>query len=499
MRATVPGVSFHRSELTESDVCVVGAGAAGLYAALCASRAGARVTLASATHLAESSSYWAQGGLAAALSDDDSPERHLADTVAAGRGMVRPSAAEVLCAEAAEAVNDLTSLGVRFDRDPGGAFALALEGGHSARRILHAGGAATGRHLLRRLSELVAEDGRIRVIEGCRAVALPTAGGRCAGVRLADGRTIVASAVVMATGGAAALWARTTNPAGATGGGLLLAYRAGAALADLEMMQFHPTAVVGANGADGFLVTEAVRGEGARLLNAAGSRFVDELAPRDEVARAIHREMRTTGASAAYLDMRAVDAARFPNVVRALRHAGLDPAHELVPVAPAAHYMMGGIATDLDGRSTVAGLYAVGECACTGLHGANRLASNSLSECFVFGARAARAAVSEERLARDAIADAAQWISGHEDSSPPSAGSRLALWRAAGLEREAAGLIELARDPHPLVRLIAQCALMREESRGAHRRVDFPSREPGLDQRHVVVRVAASPAWELWR
>ncbi len=261
---TVPLVKF-----LETDVCVVGAGAAGLYTALRASREGARVTLVSATALAESSSYWAQGGLAAALADDDSPELHLADTIAAGRGMVRVSAARVLCDEAARAVDDLTSLGMRFDRDASGAFALGLEGGHSARRILHAGGAATGRRLLGTLSGLVAEEDRIEVLEGRRAMALLTAENRCVGVRLDDGRAIVAAAVVMATGGAAALWARTTNPPGATGEGLLLAHAAGAALADLEMMQFHPTAVVAKNGPDGFLVTEAVRGEGALLLDSA--------------------------------------------------------------------------------------------------------------------------------------------------------------------------------------------------------------------------------------
>jgi L-aspartate oxidase len=476
---------------------VVGAGAAGLYTALRASREGAHVTLASATTLAESSSYWAQGGLAAALSDQDSPDLHLADTVAAGRGMVRLSAARVLCAEAAAAVDDLTSLGIRFDRDPRGGFALALEGGHSTRRILHADGAATGRRLLGTLSTLVARDPRIDVLEARRAVELLTTDGRCAGVRLDDGHVIFAAAVVMATGGAAALWARTTNPPSATGGGLLLAHAAGAALADLEMMQFHPTAVVAANGSDGFLVSEAVRGEGARLLNSGGSRFVDELAPRDEVARAIQHQMVSTRARSAYLDMREVDPAHFPNVVGALRAAGIDPARDLVPVAPAAHYMMGGIATDLDGRTTVPGLYAVGECACTGLHGANRLASNSLSECFVFGARAARAAAGEPPIARK-MPEAAAGSPPARAPAPPHQDSRLALWRAAGLEREASGLRDLAGDPHPLVRLIAACALTRRESRGAHRRVDFPARDPGLDDQHVTVRQGSVPGWELW-
>lgn len=478
---------------------MVGAGAAGLYTALCATRAGARVTLVSATTLAESSSYWAQGGLAAALSEEDSPELHLADTIAAGRGMVRVSAARVLCTEASGAVEDLASLGVHFDRDAGGGFSLGLEGGHSTRRILHADGAATGRRLLSTLSNLVARDHRIDVLEGRRAVELLTVGGRCAGVWLDDGGVTLAAATVLATGGAAALWARTTNPPGATGDGLLLAHAAGAVLADLEMMQFHPTAFVAADGDDGLLVTEAIRGEGARLLDADGTRFVDELAPRDEVARAINRQMLATGARAAYLDMRAVDPTHFPTVVRALRDAGIDPVRELVPVAPAAHYMMGGIATDLDGRASVPGLYAVGECACTGLHGANRLASNSLSECFVFGARAARAATAEPRPATRALQAVAERTA--TTRAPPHAtqASRLALWRSAGLERDDAGLLELTHDPHPLVRLIGDCALARTESRGAHRRVDFPARDRGLDNRHVTVRKGCEPAWEVWR
>lgn len=258
---------------------MVGAGAAGLYTALRAAREGASVTLVSATPLAESSSWWAQGGLAAALSAQDSPELHLRDTVIAGRDAVRESAARVLCEEAPEAVRDLMRLGVRFDADHDGRLALGLEGGHSTRRIVHAGGAATGRRLVRQLSAVVAEHPAIDVLEGRRVIQLLSDGERCVGVRLEDGDVIASGATVLATGGAAALWARSTNPSVAVGGGLLLAFAAGAALADLELLQFHPTAVVGANGADGFLVTEAVRGEGALLLDARGERFVNELAP----------------------------------------------------------------------------------------------------------------------------------------------------------------------------------------------------------------------------
>jgi len=481
------------------QLIVVGAGAAGLYAALCASRAGARVALVSATALAESSSYWAQGGLAAALAADDSPERHLADTIAAGRGAVRESAARVLCEEAPQAVADLSALGVSFDADRHGRLALGLEGGHGARRVVHAGGAATGRRIIRQLSAKVAEDEAIEVLEGRPVTRLLTREGRCIGVGLADGATIAAPGTILATGGAAALWARTTNPAGATGSGLLLAHHAGAALADLELMQFHPTAVVASDGADGFLVTEAIRGEGAHLLDARGNRFVDELAPRDEVARAVQELITSTGATSVGLDMRHVDPALFPNVVTALRRAGIDPERELIPVAPAAHYMMGGIATDLDGRASLSGLYAVGECSCTGLHGANRLASNSLTECFVFGARAARAALGEPAPVPGGGPERRRSGSDGSTKPPPlSPESRQALWRHAGLVREGNGLRELLGDPHPLVRLVAAAALARTESRGAHLRRDFPNADPSFDGRHVTLVAGEQPALQKW-
>jgi L-aspartate oxidase len=479
-----------------SQVAVIGAGAAGLYTALCAARQGVAVTLISATPLAGASSYWAQGGLAAALADGDSPELHLRDTIVAGRGSVRESAAQVLVAEAPQAVADLLELGVSFDRERTGELSLGLEGGHSQRRIVHAGGAATGRRIIRQLSAVAAQEPRITIVERRAVIRILTdADGRVAALRLAGGDTIEVPAAVLATGGAAAMWARTTNPAGATGGGLVLAHDAGARLADLELMQFHPTAVVGDNGADGFLVTEAVRGEGAHLLDADGERFVDELAPRDEVARAVQQRIDAAGGRPVGLDMRHVDPALFPNVVGALKRAGIDPEHQLVPVAPAAHYMMGGIATDLHGRASVSGLYAVGECSCTGLHGANRLASNSLSECFVFGARAARAAIEDGQ--RDASRGPV--TEGAPLPRPElTQASRDALWQYAGLERRAEGLSKLLDDEHPLVRLIARGALARQESRGAHQRTDFPALDPGMDRRHVTLAQDEEPVVQTW-
>jgi L-aspartate oxidase len=476
----------------EADVVVVGAGGAGLYTTLAAAHLGARVVLISATPLAQTASYWAQGGIAAALAVDDSPELHLDDTDRAGRGLVRPSAARVLVREAPHAVAELERLGVRFDADRHGNLSLGLEGGHSRRRVVHAGGSATGRRVVRQLSALVVEHENVQVLEGARAARLWMAEGRCAGVVCEDGRAVRSRAVVLATGGTAALWSRTTNPPGSLGIGLQLAREADAALADVELMQFHPTAVTGIKGREGFLVTEAIRGEGATLLDEAGERFVDELAPRDEVSRAIWERMQAVGRPSVHLDMRSIDPALFPNVVGALREAGLDPVRELVPVAPAAHYGMGGVVADLDGGTTVPGLYAVGETACTGLHGANRLASNSLSECFVFGARAAQAALSEPVVA------AGEPPPGRVVQAP-SRELRKALWRDAGMVRDADGLRRLLDAPHDLVRLIAAHALLREETRGAHVRTDFPATDAALERRHTVTAAGADgPAFELW-
>ncbi|HEX5620945.1 MAG TPA: FAD-dependent oxidoreductase [Solirubrobacteraceae bacterium] len=469
-----------------SDLVVVGAGAAGLFACLSAADEGARVTLVSARPLAETASYWAQGGLAAALTVEDSPEQHLEDTIAAGRNLVRRSAAEVLTQEAPARFRDLEQLGVRFDADRYGNVALGLEGGHSRRRVVHAGGSATGRRILRQLSADVAENPRIDILEGARAASLITTDGSATGVLLEDGRAIEARGTILATGGAAALWSRTTNPPGSFGSGLLLARAAGAALADLEFVQFHPTAVVGVPGREGFLITEAIRGEGATLHDAHGERFTDELAPRDAVARAIFRTLQAQQTASVSLDMRQIDPARFPNVVAALRDAGLDPATELVPVAPASHYVMGGIVTDLDGQSEVPGLYAVGECACTGLHGANRLASNSLSECFVFGRRAALHALQQPHRAGAADPAPAEPV-----APAPTRETRKAMWRHAGLERDADGLQPLLDDPHPLARLVAAAALFREETRGAHARADFPDLDPAMNEHHTVLENGA--------
>jgi L-aspartate oxidase len=445
----------------------------------------------SRTPLSLSASYWAQGGLAAALEPGDSPARHAADTIAAGRGLCRPSAVHALVEEAAEAVRRLQERGVVFDLNGSGELALGLEGGHTRRRIVHAGGSQTGHEITSKLAARVAEQPRIAVRERTSALALWSDGRRCHGV-VTDSESIAASATVMATGGAAALWRRTTNPWGAIGAGPVLAAAAGADLADLEFCQFHPTALqLPGTEFDGRLITEAVRGEGATLLDARGRRFTDELAPRDAVTAAILDRMAADGVDSVGLDLRGIDQERFPNVFELLAEAGFDPA-EPVPVSPAAHYTMGGIAVGLDARSSVPGLYAVGECSCTGLHGANRLASNSLSECFVFGSRAARAALEDAAPSQPpALPD---WR-----FDPPTEVTRDAVWRLAGPMRRPDELKELLHHPYPLARAIAAAALEREESRGGHLRVDFPRLDPELDGVHIILGPDGGARREIWR
>ena len=470
---------------------MVGGGAAGLWSALRAAELGARVCLVSRTPLSQSASYWAQGGLAAALEPDDSPDRHAADTIAAGRGLCRTAAVRVLVEEAPAMVRDLVARGVVFDVDHEGRLALGLEGGHTHRRIVHAGGSATGAELTSKLAAMVAAEERIEVMERASALALWSDGERCHGV-ITDTGPVAATATILATGGAAALWRRTTNPRGAIGAGPVLASLAGADLADLEFCQFHPTALaLPGTSHDGVLITEAIRGEGAKLLGADGERFTDELAPRDAVTAAILEQMRLDGTAAVELDLREIDPARFPNVFASLAKAGLDPHARPVPVSPAAHYTMGGIVVDVDGRSSLPGLYAVGECSCTGLHGANRLASNSLSECFVFGNRAAAAAIGEEPAA--SRPEPPEWR-----FEPPSDQTRDAVWRYAGPMRNPDDLARLISSPYPLARAIGASAMDRRESRGGHLRRDCPETDPALDGVHVIVGPDGSVREEQW-
>lgn len=478
------------------NTLVVGAGAAGLWCALHAAGRGP-VTIVAPDPAGGSATALAQGGIAAALTEGDDPEAHAADTVAAGAGLSDPEAVRILTTEAPQAIGELRDRGMVFDA--GGA--PTLEGGHSARRVLHAGGDATGARLLTALLHVVLPHPRIFWVDG-RAAAFLVDGRSVRGVRTDSGETVESDRVVLATGGATGIYGRRTGPDRATGEGVALAWDSGAALADLEFVQFHPTGL-DVPGRPARLLTEALRGEGALLVDADGNRFMDqldpraELAPRDVVARAIAGVRVRTGRPV-YLDARAIldVESRFPTAAATCREVGLDLARDLVPVAPAAHYFMGGVLTDVWSRTTVPGLLACGEVACTGVHGANRLASNSLLEALVFGRRAA--------LAEDGpvlVLPPGEPFT----PLPPGAGQPLHEVRALAdahlgvvrngpdLRAAASALATPGGDGgHPssslVAWLMANAALRREESRGGHFRVDWPEPRSTWRVRQAVSR-----------
>jgi len=517
-----------------ADFVIIGSGIAGLRAAVDLATAGDVVLLTKADPT-ESNTGYAQGGIAAAVGADDHPDVHFADTMAAGDGLCAADAVRVLVDEGPRYVRELIDWGARFDRTPSGDIALAREAAHAVRRVLHAAD-ATGREIGRALWVKARRAGRLEILNHARAVALTVEDGACTGARYVvpgdagePGGEVRARAVLLATGGAGQVFSDTTNPAIATGDGVCLAWEAGARIADMEFVQFHPTAL-NVPGTPRVLLSEALRGEGARLVNFQGERFTardepaGDLAPRDRVSRAIVREVARTG-HPVFLSLQHLDAAtvhaRFPTASEACRAVGLDLARDRIPVGPAAHYIMGGVETDLWGRTTVPGLFAAGEVACTGVHGANRLASNSLLEGLVYGARAA-SAMQQPPRAGAMHGEVRDWTATPETSAAPAAagagtcdeaGIRRLMWDAVGLERDRAGLeraietLAVARaalDVRPGATrahadwrfgslatvgwLIARAALRRTESRGGHFRSDFPSRDDVHWSAHIVER-----------
>ncbi|CAL9496459.1 L-aspartate oxidase [Streptomyces sp. NPDC003090] len=530
----------------DADVVVVGSGVAGLTAALRCTAAGLRTVVVTKARLDDGSTRWAQGGIAAALGEGDTPEQHMDDTLVAGAGLCDETAVRALVTEGPDAVRRLIETGARFDKDASGTIELTREGGHHRRRIAHAGGDATGAEISRALVDAVRERA-VRTIENALVLDLLTdAEGRTAGVTLhvmGEGQhdgvgAVHAPAVVLATGGMGQVFSATTNPAVSTGDGVALALRAGAEVSDLEFVQFHPTVLFLGPEAEGQqpLVSEAVRGEGAHLVDADGVRFMvgqhelAELAPRDIVAKGIMRRMREQGAAHMYLDARHFGAemweSRFPTILAACRTHGFDPVTEPIPVAPAAHYASGGVRTDLRGRTTVPGLYACGEVACTGVHGANRLASNSLLEGLVFAERIADDIAAE--LGAGSAVREPRTVTPVPHPSPrvlplldPAARARVqqVMTLGAGVLRSARSLAEAAgqldaihaaalgegegghKTAEPgveswettnllcVARVLVAAARRREETRGCHWREDHPDRDDTAWRRHLVVRL----------
>ena len=493
----------------ETDFIVIGSGVAGLRASIELAKTGARVTVLTKDKASESNTEYAQGGVAVVLSDDDDAELHEEDTLVAGAGLSDEKAVETLVTEGTKYIKQLIEWGTEFDRE-GGRLVFTQEAAHSRRRILHAHGDSTGKEIVRALIARARQEKTIVLMPFANTESLIVSGRRCVGVRFLDPilrapREVFAKAVILCTGGAGQLYQHTTNPPVATGDGMAMAYFAGAEMADMEFVQFHPTAL-NLENAPRFLLSEAMRGEGGILRNRSGERFMKnydsrlELAPRDIVARSIVAEMRKTGTRTAFLDMTHLKEdflkERFPKIYETCKFYGLNIATDMLPVSPASHYCMGGVRTDLHGRTTVAGLYAAGEVTCTGVHGANRLASNSLLEGLVFGARAGEAAFadsSEFQVPSSKKENPQPEILNLELGTNISTAVRKrvkrVMWERVGIVRdknslkralqefkqiERSNLSTSSRNFVTLAILVTTAALWREESRGGHFRTDFP-------------------------